>query len=93
MSLGTAKEETADRIKILSQLALSKLNYLYFPKRILRFLPLYLCTHCSSFLERPSVCQTVTKWCVVDLAAHQSKANKQAGLVEKKVCFISDASN
>ena len=30
---------------------------------------------------------------VVGLAAYLSKANKQARLVERKVCFISDASN
>ena len=29
----------------------------------------------------------------VDPAAHRSKANKQARLVERRVCFISDASN
>ena len=30
---------------------------------------------------------------VCGLAAHRSKANKQARLVERKVCFISDAGN
>ena len=29
----------------------------------------------------------------VDPAAHRSKANKQARLVERRVCFISDASS
>ena len=30
---------------------------------------------------------------MVDSAAHRSKANKQARLVERTVCFISDAGN
>ena len=33
------------------------------------------------------------KICVGGLAVHHSKANKQARLVERKVCFISDAGN
>ena len=33
------------------------------------------------------------KECVWGLAAHHPKANKKARLVERKVCFISDARN
>ena len=36
--------------------------------------------------------QVLSKECV-DLAAHRSKANKQARLMERKVCFISNAGN
>ena len=38
-------------------------------------------------------CQTVTGRCGVGLTTRCPKANKQARLVERKVCFFSDASN
>ena len=50
------------------------------------------CTNLLSvehLLDEPPV-QVLPKECV-DLAAHRSKANKQASLVERKVCFISNA--
>ena len=42
------------------------------------------------FVLSPIVSERVCAW---DPAAHCSKANKQARLVERKVCFISDAGN
>ena len=38
-------------------------------------------------------CYCYWKVCVRGPAAHRSKANKQARLVERKVCFTSDANN
>ena len=43
--------------------------------------------------QQAALSPAVTKVCVGGPAAHCSRASKQDGLVERKVCFISDAGN